>query len=147
MKLSPFAILPGDYFGIHCASKSQEQHSQCCLQAGQVRLSFLLLCTSKNRKEAGCILWLFSRHSLAPFSLASGFQSQIGLDFLQGSLVRLCKSVASSRAREQRTHTVTCMHSSWQAVMEMDTAHPFFPPACWVCSAQGKRQLVPPRAE
>lgn len=136
MKLRPFAILPGDYFGIHCASKSQEQHSQYCLQAGQVRFSFLSLYVSKNRKEVGCILCLLSGHPLAPSSLISGFQSQIGLDFLQESLLRLCKSVASSGVREQRAHTVTCVHSSWQAVVEMDTAHPFFPPACWVCSAQ-----------
>lgn len=96
----PFAVLPGDFFGIHCASKSQEQRRQCCLRAGQVRLSFLLFCISKSRKEAGYILWLFSGHALAPFSLVSCFQSQIGLDFVQESLVRLCKSVASSRARE-----------------------------------------------
>lgn len=48
---------------------------------------------------------------------------------------------------DQRTRTVTCVHPSLQAVMEMDTAHPFFPPACWVCSAQRKRQLVPPRTD
>lgn len=129
MKLSPFAILPGDYFGIHCASKSQEQHSQCCLQAGQMRVSFLLLCVSENRKQGGCVLWLFSGHPSAPSSLVSGFQSQIGLDFPQESLVRLCKSVSSSSVREQRTHTVTCIHHGRLCWKWIQHIHSFLLPA------------------
>lgn len=145
MKLSSFAVLPGDYFGIHCASKSQEQHRQCCLRAGQVRLSFLLFCISKSRKEAGYIFWLFSGHALAPFSLVSYFQSQIGLDILQESLVRLCKSVASSRAREQRTHTVTCAFI--MAGCDGNGYSTSILSSCLLCLFCTKMRLVPFRME